>query len=61
MIYVAVYHPLKSLEPKKISGQALIKTHFQAKVTLDKTDDKCKTIDLNIKNIRDVLKNHEQW
>ena len=62
MIYVALYHPLKALEPKKIAGRAFYKINFKAKVSQKLSSTTCQNVEVN--DINAVIKAHkdqEQW
>ena len=62
MIYVVLYHPTKSLEPKKFTGRATFKMNFQLKVSETLSSSKCQKIDVyDISKVIEAHKNHEQW
>ena len=61
MIYVALYHPLKALEPKKIAGRAFYKINFKAKVSQKLSSTTCQNIGLDINEVIEAHKDQEQW
>ena len=62
MIYVALYHPTKALEPKTLSGRAFFKMNFRLKVSQTLSSSKCQKLDVqDITAVIGAHRKHEQW
>ena len=62
-IFLSLYHPTESIEPRKISGDAgTFKANIAAKVTENLPElHHCKTVERKLFTIRDASKNYEIW
>ena len=59
-LFVSVYHPLKAIEPKQVTGQAAFKINSIAKV-VERIPRSCKKVAPDFNSIKKAHENYELW
>ena len=60
-LFVADYHPLKALEPKRVSGQAFFKVNIIAKVEEKIPNGNCIAVESKLSSVLKAHKKYEFW
>ena len=60
-VFVTVYHPLKAIEPKQVTGQAAFKLNAIGKLVERVPSKDCKTVESNLYSVKLAQEDYEIW